>query len=256
MKETLENFRNLAVSCAYDAGKLTLGYFQRGIEADFKADDSPVTIADKQAEALIRQHIEAAFPQHAIIGEEFGESNADASHRWFVDPIDGTKSFVRGVPLYAVLIGLEIEGRVEAGAVYFPALGDMLYAASGQGCFWNGKQVQVIDTKDMARAVVSFTDAANFQVYGRDAAWQRVMQSSYYRVGWSDAYGHALVASGRLELMLDPVMNPWDCGPFPVLLREAGGFFGSWKGEESLFANEAISTTKTLLPQVLELLAD
>lgn len=256
MTETLENFVNLAVSCAYDAGRLTLGYFQRGIEADFKADDSPVTVADKQAEALIRQRIEAAYPHHAIIGEEFGASNADASHRWFVDPIDGTKSFVRGVPLYAVLIGLEIDGRVEAGAVYFPALGDMLHAASGQGCFWNGRQVRVMDTEDMARAVVSFTDAASFQAYGREAAWQRVMKSSYYRVGWSDAYGHALVASGRLELMLDPVMNPWDCGPFPVLLREAGGFFGSWTGEEGLFAGEAISTTKTLLPQVLELLAD
>lgn len=256
MTETLENFVNLAVSCAHDAGRLTLGYFQRGIQADFKADDSPVTVADKEAEALIRKRIEAAYPQHAIIGEEFGEHNADASHRWFVDPIDGTKSFVRGVPLYAVLIGLEIDGRVEAGAVYFPALGDMLYAASGQGCFWNGRQVRVIDTPAMARAVVSFTDAASFQAHGREAAWQRVMQSSYYRVGWSDAYGHALVASGRLELMLDPIMNPWDGGPFPVLLREAGGFFGSWTGEESLFAGEGISTTKALLPQVLELLAD
>lgn len=256
MTETLDAYLKLAVSCAYEAGRLTLGYFQRGIQAEFKADDSPVTVADRQAEELIRQKLEAAYPSHAILGEEFGEHNPEASHRWFIDPIDGTKSFVRGVPLYGVLIGLEVDGRVEVGAAHFPALDEMLYAASGQGCFLNGRQVRVVNTPTLARSVVSFTDAANFAAYGREQAWQRVMQQTYYRVGWSDAYGHALVASGRLEMMLDPIMNPWDCGPFPVLLREAGGFFGSWDGRESIHAGEALSTTQQLLPDVLQLLQD
>ena len=244
-----------AVQTAFEAGQLTLGYFQREIEADFKTDDSPVTIADKQAEELIRARIEKAYPAHGILGEEFGSINDGASHRWIVDPIDGTKSFMRGVPLYGVLIGLEVDGKIEAGVSYFPGLGDMVYAATGQGCTWNGRRCYARQTKDISRAVVSFTDMANFKTFNRQIEWERVQAATYYRVGWSDAYGHMLVATGRLDIMLDPVMNSWDCGPFPVLLKEAGGYFGSWSGEAGIYAGEAMSTTQTLLPEVLALLS-
>ena len=126
------------------------------MHADFKADDSPVTIADRQAEALIRERIAEAFPSHAIVGEEFGVTEtAGASHRWFVDPIDGTKSFVRGVPLYGVLLGLEIEGRVEVGVACFPALGEMISAASGEGCWWNNRPAHVSTETDLQRSVLS-----------------------------------------------------------------------------------------------------
>ena len=255
MAETLTNYRDFAVQTAYEAGRLTLGYFQRAIETKFKDDDSPVTIADREAEQLIRQRIEARYPSHDIIGEEFADKDSGSSHRWIIDPIDGTKSFMRGVPLYGVLLGLEIEGRCEVGVSYFPAVGEMVYAASGQGCYRNGQRCQVIATEKLERSILSFTDSLSFAAYGREAAWQRLQQACYYRVGWSDSYGHMLVATGRLEIMLDPIMNPWDCGPFPVLLREAGGFFGSWAGEESIYAGEAVSTSQILLPQVLERLA-
>lgn len=254
----MSNLRTLldfTVETAYQAGRLTLGYFRTGIRPEFKEDESPVTVADREAEALIRRRIAERFPDHAIVGEEYGEEGRDsASHRWFVDPIDGTKSFVRGVPLYGVLIGLEIDGRCEVGAAYFPALDEMVYAASGEGCYWNGRRVHVAETDSLARSVVSFTDAGSFARYGRGEAWQRIIDATSYRVGWSDAYGHALVATGRLELMLDPIMSAWDCGPFPVLLREAGGYFGDWSGRETLFGNEGLSTTRTLLPHVLALI--
>ncbi len=250
----LKSYLDFAVDLAYQAGRLTLGYFQTDFHPDYKSDDTPVTIADRKAEELIRGAIERVYPQHGIVGEEFGEKEGSSSYRWFIDPIDGTKSFMRGVPLYGVLVGLEIEGRIEVGVAHFPALGEMVYAASGLGCYWNGRRAQVAKTERLERSLVSFTDASAFERYGRAEAWRRIQAASYYRVGWSDAYGHMLVATGRVEVMLDPVMSPWDCGPFPVILREAGGYFGSWSGEETIYAGEALSTTRTLLPSVLRLI--
>jgi histidinol-phosphatase len=179
---------------------------------------------------------------------------ADPDYRWIVDPIDGTKSFVRGVPLYGVLIGLEIEGVCEVGAAYFPALDEMVCAATGEGCYRNGRRAHVSTTPSLAHGIASFTDAASFEEEGRAEEWRRLLSTAGGSRGWSDAYGHALVATGRVDLMLDPIVNPWDCGPFPPILREAGGYFGDWSGNETIYSGEAISTTKTLLPEVLRLI--
>jgi histidinol-phosphatase len=252
----LRTYLEFATQTAYEAGRLTLGYF--GTEAarpEFKADDTPVTVADREAEKLIREMIAARYPKHAVLGEEYGEmTGPDSDHRWVLDPIDGTKSFVRGVPLYGVLIGLEIQGVCEVGAAYFPAIDEMVCAATGEGCYLNGRRVQVSTTQNLARGIACFTDAASFAEHGRAAAWERVLSAAGNARGWSDAYGHALVATGRAELMLDPIMNAWDCGPFPPILREAGGYFGDWSGNETIHANEAISTTQTLLPEVMRLI--
>jgi histidinol-phosphatase len=249
-------YLEFCVQTAYEAGRFTLGYF--GTEAarpEFKADDTPVTVADREAERLIRDRISARYPTHAIMGEEYGAvDGTDPDYRWIVDPIDGTKSFVRGVPLYGVLIGLEIEGVCEVGAAYFPALDEMVCAATGEGCYRNGRRTRVSTTRSLAQGIASFTDAASFDEHGRAGAWRRLLSTAGGSRGWSDAYGHALVATGRVELMLDPVMNPWDCGPFPPILREAGGYFGDWSGNETIYANEAISTTSILLPKVLSLI--
>jgi histidinol-phosphatase len=252
--DSLRRYLDFAVETAYLAGRLTLGYFQTGLRPDLKEDRSLVTVADRQAEELIRERIERRYPDHAIVGEEFGLKETQGSdHRWFVDPIDGTLSFVRGVPLYAVLIGLEIEGEIEVGVAYFPALGEMLAAASGEGTWFNGRRVRVSTVSRLRDSVVAFTDAANFQRHRRAKEWARIQQATYYRAGWGDAYGHALVATGRVELMLDPIMNAWDCGPFPPILREAGGYFGDWQGRRTIHGGEAMSTSEALLPEVLAL---
>jgi myo-inositol-1(or 4)-monophosphatase len=257
MSESLRLYLDYAVETAYLAGRLTMGYFQTGLRPDYKADDSPVTVADRKAEELIRARIEKRYPQHAIVGEEYGESeNQGASHCWFIDPIDGTKSFMRGVPLYSVLIGLEIEGKVEVGVVYFPALGEMVAAATGEGCWWNGRRAHVSDAASLREGMVVFSDAANFARYGRAGAWERIKRSTYFRAGLGDAYGHALVATGRAELMLDAIMSSWDCAPFPPILREAGGYFGDWQGNATIHGKEALSTTQALLPEVLALIGE
>lgn len=254
MSQSLRTYLDFAAEIAWQAGQLTLGYFQTDLRPDFKADDSPVTVADREAEKLIRARLEKRFPTHAIVGEEFGADEAGHSHRWFIDPIDGTRSFVRGVPLYAVLIGLEIDGVSRMGVAHFPALGEMIIAATGEGCWWNGRRAYVSNTKHLKDALVCHYDAAAFEKYNRSAAWERIKKIANYRAGWCDAYAYLLVATGRAELALDPIMNSWDCAPFPPILQEAGGYFGDWSGHPTIHSGEAIGTTQTLLPEVLDLI--
>ena len=140
---------DFAVRTAHESGRLTLGYFQNGVRPEMKSDDTPVTAADREAETLIRSRIGERYPDHAILGEEYG-GDGGGSQRWIVDPIDGTLACVRGVPLYAVLLALEVEGVVEVGAAYFPALDEMLCAATGEGCYLNGRRVKVSQTSNLS----------------------------------------------------------------------------------------------------------
>lgn len=251
----LSKYLEFITETAYLAGRLTLGHFQTEIQPEFKSDNSPVTLADRKAEQLIRSRIEKAYPDHAVLGEEFGsQGDCEASHRWIIDPIDGTKAFMRGVPLYAVLIGLEIDGQSQVGAAYFPALDEMICAATGMGAWWNGRRAHVSPVDELNRAFLTTTSVQAFDKHGRTDAFTRLMRRCYFQTGWSDAYGYLLVATGRAEIMLDPKMSVWDCGPFPPILSEAGGYFGDWKGNATIHANEAMATTQALLPQVLEIL--
>ena len=257
MNHNLESMLTVAVDLVEQAGRITLDGFNKGVAVQFKGDDSPVTETDRATEAFMRKEIAARYPDHAVLGEEAGQTGPEhASHRWIMDPIDGTKSFMRGIPLYSVLLGLEIDGRIELGVAGFPALGEILYAASDLGCRLNGKPVCVSQEDRLDRAFVSYTDPGLFEKFGKAPALARVFSSSYYNPGLPDAYGHALVATGRCEIMLDAIMNPWDCGPFPVILREAGGWFGDWSGEETIYGGNAVSTNGALRDQVLDLIRE
>lgn len=254
----LQPYLDFTTDLAYRAGKITLGYFNVGIRPDYKADDTPVTAADRASEEFIRGEIERKYPGHAILGEEFGENTSSAggkeSFRWIIDPIDGTKSFLRGVPLYAVLIGLEIDGVIRAGAAYYPGTDEMLCAADGLGAWWNGRRTHVSEIGSLERAYLSYTNERNMLRQGRQEAWQRLNTAAYASRGWSDAYGYLCVATGRAEAMFDPIMAIWDCGPFPVILKEAGGYFGSWDGREGHTFNEALACNAALKDEILALI--
>ena len=258
----LQSYLDFLTELAYRAGRITLGYYQTGLRPDYKPDDTPVTAADRAAEEFIRGEIQKKYPGHSILGEEFGESvsirlstsESAENIRWIIDPIDGTKSFVRGVPLYAVLIGLEIEGVVRVGAAYFPALDEMLCAADGLGCWWNGRRTHVSEIASFHQAYVCYTNVRNMARYGRGEAWERINQTAYACRGWSDAYGYLLVATGRAEVMLDPVMSIWDCAPFPPIFREAGGYFGDWQGHPGHAHTEAMACNQALLPKLIQLI--
>lgn len=251
----LRPYLDFATDLAYRAGRITLGYFNTGIRPDYKADDTPVTAADRAAEQFIRAEIEKAYPGHAIVGEELGETaGAGNPLRWIIDPIDGTKSFMRGVPLYGVLIGLEIEGESRVGVCYCPGTDEMLCAADGEGAWWNGRRTQVSQIDTLERACVCFTSLHAFSDTKRAAALERIQKAAYMARGWSDCYGYLLVATGRAEAMFDPIMDIWDCGPFPPIFREAGGYFGSWDGQPGHTHHEAMAVTSKLLPEIMKLI--
>lgn len=252
----LADFLSFAEQTAREAGALTLEYFLTdGARAEFKSDDTPVTIADRKAEELIRSRIAGAYPDHQIVGEEYGTTEGSPDYRWIIDPIDGTKSFVHGVPLYAVLIALEIKGKMEVGCAYFPALDEIISAATGLGAQWNGKPCRVSEVASIDRAVCAHIDTAYFGKNGKGEPWERLQKAVYYNAGWCDAYGYLLVATGRAEIMLDPVMAVWDCGPFPPIFKEAGGYFGDWSGNEGrIDGGEALATNAALRDEVVALL--
>jgi len=250
----LHTFLDFAVDAAWQAGQLTLADFQTGVAVEWKSDDSPVTITDRKAEELLRHMIESRFPDHAIVGEEFGEADSDSDYRWIIDPIDGTRSFIRGVPLYGVLIGLEIKGEMVVGVIHLPGLGEMVAAAKGEGCSWNGRPAHVSGVSQLDQALLVYTDSGEFAEQGRADTWARLQAATHTQRGWGDCYGHCLVATGRAEVMLDPVMSAWDAGALLPVLREAGGSLTDWDGNTTIYGGSAFSTNSILFDQVIEIM--
>jgi myo-inositol-1(or 4)-monophosphatase len=248
-------YLDFATDAAFRAGRLALSYFQTPVAIERKADASPVTAADRGGEELIRRLIGARFPNHSIVGEEMGSASGDSRHRWILDPIDGTRSFVRGVPLFGVLIALEISGDPVVGVCYLPALNEMVAAGRGEGCRWNGREARVSSVSVLEQALVSFTEPGTLDDAHR-GFWDRLKKKAGAVRGYPDCYGHVLVATGRAEIMLDPVMTLWDCGALLPIVEEAGGSFTDWSGHRTISGGSAISTNGALLPPLLELLRE
>ncbi len=245
-----------AADVARGAGEVVMRHFQKALEVERKADRSPVTEADRAAERFIRERIRSAFPRDGLLGEELGEEPGTSGRRWLIDPIDGTKSFVQGVPLFGVLVGVEGPEGPEAGAVYLPALDELVCGARGEGAWWNGARARVSAVGDLGEACLVYSSLRNFDLAGPGpaAAWRRLASASRIQRGWGDCYGHVLVATGRAEAMFDPILNPWDSSPFPPILAEAGGTFTDWDGRPTIHGGSGISTNGRLLPEVLALL--
>lgn len=254
--ESLQSLLDFAVDSAWQAGKITLSYFGTGIVPELKSDQTPVTVADRQAEVHLRTLIQGRFPDDAILGEEYGEANPGARLRWILDPIDGTKSFVQGVPLYGVLIGLERDGEPLLGVCYLPALDEMVAAGKGLGCTLNGRRVKVSAVGEMGQAVFLSSDVASFSQRGRRDVYHQLERATRFSRTWGDCYGHILVATGRAEMMLDPAMNVWDCAALLPILEEAGGSFTDWNGIATIHGRDAVSTNAFLRQRVLEVTRD
>jgi histidinol-phosphatase len=222
-----------AIEIAVEAGVGTLAHFNKGVGVELKGDSSPVTAADKGAEALVRRRVAEMFPGEVILGEEEGQAEAGDT-RWVVDPIDGTKSFVCGVPLYATLLSYEVEGRPVLGVVYFPALDELFYAERGGGAFWNHKPIRVQEQPEMNRCVVCSGSLNSLEKYGRLEGVMNLAKPMMAHRTWSDAYGHMLVASGRVQAMLDPVVSRWDVSAVIPIVEEAGGICMKFDGSDVL----------------------
>lgn len=253
---SLDELLDLALSAAREAGEVTLRYFQKNPTVEIKADLSPVTIADREAERVLRQRIEQRFPDHGILGEELGAVREKAPYRWMLDPIDGTESFIRGVPLYGVMVGLEHEGAPTLGVVHLPALGETVWARRGSGAWWNGRRAKVSAVANLADATLLTTDLRGFAAVGLELAYQRLRAAVKLERTWGDCYGHMLVATGRAEIMLDPILDQWDACALLPILEEAGGRFTDWRGSRTIYGGGAISTNGLLHDAVMRLLAE
>ncbi|HEY0366892.1 MAG TPA: histidinol-phosphatase [Pyrinomonadaceae bacterium] len=253
MKAELKELLEFAVEMARGAGEITLQYFRKQPETSRKSDGSFVTIADRQAESYLRRRIAERFPDDGILGEEEGESQGTSGRRWILDPIDGTFAFVHGVPLYGVLIAVEIDGELSVGVVNMPALGEIVSAAKGLGCFFNGEPARVSSTAELKDALLLSTHFRMCVDYGFGRAAELLQERARTCRTWGDCYGYVLVATGRADVMLDPVMNLWDCAPLLPIMEEAGGTFTDWRGVRTADGGNSIATNGALFEEVMEI---
>jgi histidinol phosphatase-like enzyme (inositol monophosphatase family) len=247
-----------AAEAARIAGDVALRHFRSALAVETKTDGSPVTIADRSAERAAREWLEARFPGYGILGEELGLVHPDARRRWILDPIDGTKSFIRGVPLWGSLVALVErtgdENRVLAGAACFPALGESVAAVPGAGAWWNGVRCAVSRVERIEEATVLTTDEHFRHAPARRAAWNTLADGALLSRSWGDCYGYLLVATGRAEVMVDGILSPWDAAAFLPIIEEAGGVLTAWTGERTAFGGDAIASNAVLAATARRLL--
>jgi len=243
-----------AIACARAGGAYTLEAFHAGVVmAERKGDGTPVTATDRGCERLIRERIAASFPNDGMLGEEFGDEPGSSGYRWIIDPIDGTFSFMHGVPLYTTLIGIERisgdggrgkgdDGEVVAGVIYAPALDEMVYAMSGGGAWHtvSGAEptpARVSKTPTLAEATVSTT---SLDYWDDPAGWLAIDRACAHTRGWADAYAVLLVATGRCDAVIESNVHPWDVAPFGPILAEAGGLFTDWRGRTTAHTDTVV----------------
>jgi histidinol-phosphatase len=249
-----------AVRIAREAGDHTLRYYRRpDLEIESKADSSPVTQADREAEALLVLRIRAAYPADGILGEESGEVPSRNGYRWILDPIDGTRSFARGVPLFGTLIGMEMNGEVLAGVIHMPACGETVYAAKGDGAWWQveneaPRPARVSAVRSLAQAHFICTSPEGFRKRGLESSLEQLMARSGATRTWGDCYAYALVATGRAECVVDPVMAAWDAAALIPILQEAGGAFTDWNGDVRFDGGNGIGSNGWLHEEILSIL--
>ncbi len=258
----IEDRLKFALAESLRAAELILKYYQaKNLAVELKADQSPVTAADRGAEELLRNRIQETFPGDGILGEELGETESQNGYRWILDPIDGTKSFVHGVPLFGTLVGLEFQGQIVMGVCRFPALGEVVYARKGGGTWWktgdkDPVQTRVSEVADLSQALFSFTEIQGWNEIGRFDTFARLSRDVRITRGWGDCYGHAMVAAGRAEFIVDPLMSPWDAAALVPILEEAGGHFVDWKGEATIHGGNGVSVNRALKETLLKRLQD
>ena len=259
LRDVLDGRLAAAVELARLAGDSTLSHFQRDtFTVERKGDDSPVTIADREAEQRIRDELARRFPDDAILGEEFGEQAGSSEYQWIVDPIDGTKSFISGVPLYSTLVGVVQQRQCLAGVIYIPALGEIALAARGHGAWHAAPNLPIarcrVSTRPLDQGLFVVSQVDSFAQRGAADRYHALERAAYVTRTWGDGYGYLLVATGRAELMVDPIANPWDLAAVQPIVEEAGGKFSSWDGQPHAFGGDGVAGNPPPHAQALTLL--
>ncbi len=256
----IEERLSFALNASRQAEELVMSFYGRtDLLVDLKSDLSPVTAADRGAEELLRRELLQQFPNDAVLGEEFGETPGTSGFRWILDPVDGTKSFVAQVPLFGMLIGLQYQGESVAGICRLPAAREVIYASRGRGAWWirDGQEpvpARVSSTSELKQALFCYTAVEGFTEIGRIDVLLNVSERTRLSRGWGDCFGHVLVATGRADLMIDPLLAEWDACALIPIVEEAGGVFMDWTGHSTATGGNGISVTPALKSQLQSLL--
>lgn len=254
MPKKYEEELAVAVAAAKEAGRILLEGAKHLPKVERKADRSPVTQLDRMSEIAIAAIIMDEFPADAILGEEGGEKGGSASgRRWIVDPLDGTRPFLRGIPTYSVLIALEDAGEIVVGCMFFPALGECYTAAKGCGAYCDGRRIRVSKTASLGDAMLSGLGPTTGGGHAA-AGMRKLLATADYAYGFMDAYSYALVATGRLDGAISLWDKPWDCAAGSCIVREAGGRFSDLSGVPSVFGGASVMSNGILHPEILSYL--
>jgi histidinol-phosphatase len=242
-----------AVQAARAAGRIAMTYYRGGFDVTLKADQTPVTQADREAEQVITRMLGQAFPDWGFLGEEFGERGPQDT-RWIIDPIDGTKNFIRRIPIWAVLIGLEERGEVTTGVVFNPVSGDLYTARRGEGAYLNGERIRVSDLGALKDATVLHSGLRLVREAGWWDGMVRLFDAASRTRGFGDYYGYGLVAEGKAEVYVEVDLKPWDVAPVKILVEEAGGRLTDFAGRPSIYDGTVVATNGRLHGEALRLL--
>ncbi len=244
----------LAVEAARRAGDLARTYYESTFEIELKPDASPVTVADKGAEELIRTLVGQRFPADGFLGEEFGDQPGTTGFRWVIDPIDGTRSFVRHIPIWATLIGLEYKGEQLGGVAYAPVLGQTYRALRGDGAYMNDRRVRVSDVGKLADALLCYSSLTWFTKAGREKTFLELANRTNRQRGFGEFYGFVLVAEGAADLMVEHGVHAWDVSGLKAIVEEAGGTFTDWDGIPTTERPDVIASNGKLHAEALAIL--
>lgn len=257
---SIEQRLQFGLDVSAQAEAIVMKYFLNdSLQVMLKEDQSPVTVADRGAEEFLRGKIAQEFPDDAIMGEEFGAKEGTSGYRWILDPIDGTKSFIHGVPLFGMLIGLQFEGECVAGICRIPAMKEVVYACRGGGAWWQRGDSEPVPAKvssitELSDALFLFTAVEGWQEIDRYSLLGEFSEACRLSRSWGDCYGHILVATGRADIMVDPLLAEWDAAALIPIVEEAGGVFMDWTGHSTALGGNGISTTPALKETVLKML--
>jgi histidinol-phosphatase len=244
----------LAVAAARQAGQLALRYFDSDLTVEWKQDQSPVTVADREAEVLLRATLLGAFPADGFLGEEFGDTPGTSGFRWIIDPIDGTRSFVRGIPIWATLVGLEYREEQIAGIAELPAMGQTYRALRGDGAYRGDRRIHVSEVAKLDDALLFYSSLSWFVKAGKHDEFLALTVQTQRQRGFGDFYGFVLVAQGSGELMVEHGVHAWDVAGLKVIVEEAGGRFTDWDGLPTIHRPDVIASNGRLHDVALRLL--
>ena len=249
----LAEFKNFCNILADASAEVIRKYFRTTVSVESKADNSPVTIADKKAEEVMRELISKHFPDHAIIGEEFGQTNKDAEYTWILDPIDGTKSFICGAYSFGTLIGLLKNGQPVIGAYNHPILNDFLI---GDNLITeiNGAKTVIRNCNHLSKAVLLTTDHLNIEKYQNIEKFNNLIRKVKLYRNWGDCYGYYLLVTGYADVMIDPIMSPWDLLPLIPIVKGAGGVITDYQGNDPVNGKSAVASSPDIHSEIISLL--